>query len=322
MKLRAVVLILSGVLLAPCALAQQAPDPNFKFANSEPAFAAGEGPAVCVDEAHNNFHTAGGRYQSFAELLRADGYVVKPSTGKFTPETLSACAVMTIANAIGDANAEDWAYPHPSAFSKDELNTLYTWIKDGGALLLISDHAPMAGAASDLGTLLGVAIFDGYARGKRDGAPPDIFSLADGTLKPHPILAGRNEKEAVDTVGTFTGLPFHASRDFKPLMVFGPGAIANTIPLQNFREMPQDEWPVIDIAGWWHAATRRLGKGRVVILGEAAMCSAQLAGADKWTMGMNHPKAAQNAQFCLSSVRWLTGVLEPPAADSSVKPKE
>jgi hypothetical protein len=86
--------------------------------------------------------------------------------------------------------------------------------------------------------------------------------------------------------------------------------------------MPQDEWPVIDIAGWWHAATRRLGKGRVVILGEAAMCSAQLAGADKWTMGMNHPKAAQNAQFCLSSVRWLTGVLEPPAADSSVKPKE
>ncbi len=313
MKLRAHALILLCVLLAPCAHAQQVPDPNFKFANPEPAFAAGRGPVVCIDEAHNNFHTAGGRYQSFAELLRADGYVVKPSAGKFTREVLAECAVMAIANAIGDANAEDWAYPHPSAFTKDELNALYTWIKDGGSLLLISDHAPMAGAASDLGTLLGVAMFDGYARGNRgsNNAPPDIFSLADGTLKPHPILTGRNEKEAVDTVATFTGLPFHASRDFRPLMVFGPGAVANTIPLHNLPKMPQEEWPVLDIAGWWHGAARTLGKGRVVILGEAAMCSAQLAGPEKWTMGMNHPKAAQNAQFCLNSVRWLTVVLEP-----------
>lgn len=305
--------LLPCMLLAPHAGVQQVPDPSFKFANAEPAFAAGKGPVVCIDEGHNNFHTAGGRYQSFAELLRADGYVVKPSAGKFTREVLAECAVMTIANAIGDANAEDWAYPHPSAFTKDELNALYNWIKGGGALLLISDHAPMAGAASDLGTLLGVAMFDGYARGNRGGenAPPDIFSLADGTLKAHPILAGRNEKEAVDTVATFTGLPFHASRDFKPLMVFGAGAVANTIPLHNFEGMPQAEWPALDIAGWWHGAARRLGKGRVVLLGEAAMCSAQLAGPEKWTMGMNHPKAAQNAQFCLNSVRWLTGVLEP-----------
>jgi hypothetical protein len=311
------------LLLAPHAFAQQVPDPNFKFANAEPAFAAGKGPVVCIDEAHNNFHTAGGRYQSFAELLRADGYVVKPSAGKFTRETLDTCAVMTIANAIGDANAEDWAYPHPSAFSKDELNTLYTWLKEGGSLLLISDHAPMAGAASDLGALLGVAMFDGYASGPRssDNGPPDVFSLADGTLKPHPILAGRNEKEAVNTVATFTGLPFHASRDFRPLMVFGPGSRAMTIPLHNFEGMPQAEWPVLDIAGWWHGATRTLGKGRVVILGEAAMCSAQLAGPEKWTMGMNHPKAAQNAQFCLNTVRWLTGVLEPPATEAQTKPQ-
>ena len=291
--------------------AQQVPDPNFRFENANPAYHAGKGPVVCIDEGHNNFHTAGGRYRSFADLLRTDGYVVKPSAVKFTAESLAECAVMVIANAIGDANAEDWAYPHPSAFAKDELNALYTWIREGGALLLISDHAPMAGAAADLATLLGAALFDGYARGNRDGAPPDTFTLADGTLKAHPILAGRNDKEAVDTVATFTGLPFHASRAFRPLMVFGPGAQANTIPLHNFPEMPQAEWPVLDIAGWWHGAARMLGKGRVVLLGEAAMCSAQLAGPEKFTMGMNHPKAAQNAQFCLNTVRWLSGVLEP-----------
>jgi hypothetical protein len=95
-----------------------------------------------------------------------------------------------------------------------------------------------------------------------------------------------------------------------------------TIPLHNFEGMPQAEWPVLDIAGWWHGATRTLGKGRVVILGEAAMCSAQLAGPEKWTMGMNHPKAAQNAQFCLSTVRWLSGVLELPAPESEKKPDD
>jgi len=318
---RAIPVALFTVLFAPLAHGQQVPDPNFKFANPNPAFAEGKGPVVCIDEAHNNFHTAGGRYQSFADVLRGDGYVVKASTGKFTRETLDACAVMTIANAIGDANVEDWAYPHSSAFSKDELNALYAWIKEGGALLLIVDHAPMAGAADDLGALLGVAMFNGYARGNRDGAPPDTFTLADGTLKPHPILAGRNEEEAISAIATFTGHPFHASRDFKPLMVFGPGAVANTIPLHNFPKMPQEEWPTLEIAGWWHGGTRMLGKGRVVLLGEAAMCSAQLAGPDKWTMGMNHPKAAQNAQFCLSTVRWLTGVLDPPALASQPEPK-
>lgn len=310
------------MMFALSASAQQVPDPNFKFENPEPAFAAGKGPVVCVDEAHNNFHTAGGRYQSFAGLLRTDGYVVKASAAKFTKDSLAECAVMTIANAIGDANAEDWSYPHPSAFAKDELNALHTWIKEGGALLLIVDHAPMAGAAADLGSLLGAVMLDGYARGPGRSGPPDVFSRADETLKAHPIVAGRNEKEAISTIGTFTGHAFQASKDFQPLVVFGPGSQAMVVPRQNFPEMPQAEWPAFDIAGWWHGATRKLGKGRVVLLGEAAMCSAQLAGPEKWTMGMNHPSAAQNPQFCLNTVRWLTGVLEPPASESQKKPQE
>ena len=51
-------------------------------------------------------------------------------------------------------------------------------------------------------------------------------------------------------------------------------------------------------------------KGRVVFLGEAAMCTAQVSGAEKNPMGMNHPGANQNAQFCLNVVHWLDGVLE------------
>ncbi len=312
MNRRIALALLLSILFAPCAFAQQVPDLDFKFANPSPAYEVGHGPAVCVDAAHNNSHTADGTYKPFADLLRGDGYVVTAFAKKFSAESLGECAVMTIPNAIGDANAEDWSYPHPSAFTREELNALHTWIRDGGALLLIVDHAPMAGAASDLGTLLGVAMFDGYASSGAANSPPDIFSSKDGTLKPHPILAGRNEKEAVQSVATFTGHPFHASKDFRPLMIFGPGSQALTVPLQNFPDMPEPEWPVLAIEGWWHGATRSLGKGRVVILGEAAMCSAQLAGPEKRPMGMNHPRAAQNAQFCLNAVHWLSSVLEPP----------
>jgi len=40
------------------------------------------------------------------------------------------------------------------------------------------------------------------------------------------------------------------------------------------------------------------------------MCSAQVSGPDRNPVGMNHPLAPQNAQFCLSAARWLTGVLD------------
>ena len=39
----------------------------------------GRHPRVLFDEAHNNFHTAGGRYKPFAELIANDGYQVIPN---------------------------------------------------------------------------------------------------------------------------------------------------------------------------------------------------------------------------------------------------
>ena len=54
-------------------------DRAFRPTLNEPAFETGKGPVVCVDETHNNFHTAVGTYLPFAELLRRDGYVVERS---------------------------------------------------------------------------------------------------------------------------------------------------------------------------------------------------------------------------------------------------
>ncbi len=82
------------------AIAQQFADPEFDAKVDRPAY-PDRHPVVLLDEAHNNFHTADGRYKPFADLLRNDGYDVKPNKNKFTSETLKDCAVLVIANAQG-----------------------------------------------------------------------------------------------------------------------------------------------------------------------------------------------------------------------------
>ena len=182
-----------------------------------------------------------------------------------------------------------------------------TWIRKGGSLLLVADHAPAPGAARDFGALLGVAMFDGYARGT--GEFPDLFEREKGTLLDHPISRGRNCEERVEMVATFGGQAFQVSQHFQPLLVFGEGSAAQTHISYNLPDIPREEWPRFQIGGWAQGAAREWDSGRIVVLGEAAMCSAQLRGEKRNPMGMNHPQAGENAQFCLNAVRWLTRVL-------------
>src|SRR5688500_12270710 len=62
---------------------EQLSDPGFDPAVANPAYRLGSGPRVLFDEAHFNFHTAGGRYKALADLLTRDGYRVSPSHERF-----------------------------------------------------------------------------------------------------------------------------------------------------------------------------------------------------------------------------------------------
>ena len=141
-----------------------------------------------------------------------------------------------------------------------------------------------------------------------DGGPgPDVFRTTEGTLLEHPILDGRGPAERVDSVMTFTGQAMQVTEGWEPLLVFGSEAVARISSGQTFRA--GEPWPSFSVGGWTHGAAREWGAGRLVFLGEAAMCSAQVSGPERRPMGMNDPRAHQNPQFCLSVVRWLTGVL-------------
>jgi hypothetical protein len=280
--------------------AQQVADLKYKPPLPRPAYEAGKGPRVAIDEAHHNFHTAEGRYKPFAELLRRDGYQVDALRQPFSAESLKGVEVLVISNALHKRNVEDWSPPNPSAFTKDEIAALHRWVEKGGSLFLIADHRPFPGAAGDLAKAFGVEFSNGYARaGHWKPRSPDTFEYGTG-LKESTVTRGRADDEKVTKVVTFTGSAFKPPRGATPVLVFGARS-------ESFERNAggNGEPKRAPIEGWCQGAVMKVGRGRVAVFGEAAMFSAQLAG-PKQPMGMNAPQAEQNHQLLLNVMHWLS----------------
>lgn len=288
------------------ARAQQVADPNFKPPIAKPAYPSGRGPSVMIDGGHSNFHTVDGRYQPFAELLRRDGYRVSGSNTPFTKEVLRSVKVLVIANALNKRNETDWSLPTPSAFTDEEIAVVSDWVRRGGSLFLIADHMPMPGAAEKLAAAFGVRMNNGFALIENSQGGNLTFRRGDGALAEHPITKGRTTAEKIDSVTTFTGSAFQADKGAQPLLVFGADVVS-LMPKVAWQFTP--ETPRVAVKGWLQGAALKHGKGRVVVFGEAAMFSAQLAGAQRTPIGMNSPAAPQNAQLLLNVLHWLSGLL-------------
>lgn len=285
--------------------AQQLPDTAFKPTISRPAYAAGKGPTLCLDEAHHNFHTLENRYRAFGRLAERDGYRVKPSRTQFGANILSSCMIFVISNAQPNGDAwNTYPTPTPSAFTGTEVAAMRTWVEGGGRLLLIADHMPLAGAAARLAAAFGVTFIDGFAlktfttEAGRDSsfAVPTLFRLTDGTLAAHPIARGRDSSEAITQVRSFTGQAFKAAdATVAPVMVL-PSDFITLEPRYAWQFGPTTARR--DVGGWLQGATARIGRGRVAIFGEAAMFSAQVAGPNRIPMGMNAPLPSRIRSSC------------------------
>jgi len=272
---------------------------------ARPAYRPGEGPRVLIDEAHHNLQSLLGFDASFGELLRADGYRVASLAEPITASALESADVLVIANALPAATEEE-ADTLGSAFTSAELDALLRWVRDGGALLLFVDHRPWPRAAAELGKRLGLEMLNGYAL-DYEVWDPIVFSRARGTLASGPITEGRDSGERVDSAATFYGHAMRAERPgIVPILTFGP-EIESMQP-----ERPWDigdDTPRVPVGGWLQGAALRLGRGRVVVYGEAGMAVAQRVGPRAVPRGMNAPVAAQNARLLLNTLHWLTGLL-------------
>ena len=290
---------------------QQIADPNFTPTVRGRAYSQTH-PVVVVDEAHANFHTIGGRYKPFADVLRADGYLVTAGTQAFTKASLGTALVLVVSNAIGSGFTQSNASNPPSAFTDAECDAVRDWVRGGGSLLLIADHAPFGATAATLAARFGVEMGKGYAWAVEGNNPEPTTTLTyspdNARLADHPITRG------VTRVVTFTGQSLSVPAGATPLLKLGTayestGANAQS-DLTAFREgKPTTARALTNRA---QAVAFEYGKGRVVMTGEAAMFSAQVirftdpqGRTTESKMGMNVP-GNDNQQFLINILRWLT----------------
>jgi len=306
----AVATALASAVLAACAGAQQRADNSFDMSVQRPAHTARH-PRLAIDEGHNNFHTAAGRYAPFAALMRNDGYRVAPSAVTLTKVALDSVEVLVIANpaapGIGAGGATS-----ASAFTDAECDAVRDWVRAGGALLLIADHAPFGSAAENLAGRFDVNFGKGFVHDTAHflaGRGPTMLMFDHERLGAHAIMNGRDESERIRTVVSFTGQSMSIPAGADALLRLSPtaGESPTREDLASLRG--------VSAAGRAQGIAMPFGRGRLVMLGEAAMMSAQLAAgaADQYgapfKMGMNHP-GSDDKQFALNVVRWLSRALE------------
>jgi len=303
-KFQLTLLALTIVLALNAAFAQQVADPDFEAKVAHPAYPK-NGPKVLFDEAHNNFHTASGRYKPFADLITNDGYQITPNKQKFSAQVLMGFNVLVISNALG---AERMNMPEASnpAFTPEECDVVRDWVKGGGALLLIADHAPMGSANQILADRFAVNMSKMFTVDNqnydKDSNNPGfiIYTRESGRLADHPITRGRNDSERINKIIAFTGQSLKGPADSFAFMKLADTA-ADAMPGVN-----NDP---VSAAGRAQGIVMSVGKGRVIVLGEAAMLSAQLAGPNKMPFGMNRP-GIDNRQLALNIMHWLSGLLK------------
>jgi hypothetical protein len=309
--------------------AQQIPDPNFDATVAHPAYTASH-PRVAIDEAHKNIHTAGGLFEPFADLARNDGYDVVTNTAKFSRDRLQGIDVLVISNAIGQLeNDNNNSTP---AFTKPECDAVYEWVRRGGSLFLIADHAPMGDAAAPLSKRFGVTLGNGFVFDTNpdnfdDKDPTElVFSEQNHLLGKHLITRGRDNSERLHKLVAFTGESVTIPQGATAILSLSPTTgevptrsasqllyVDDVAKAQANRESAATKWPA---GGRAMAIAFPLGRGRVVINGEAGMLTAQVFkkqdknGTEEFVgkMGMNVPRN-DDRQYVLNVLHWLSGAL-------------
>jgi hypothetical protein len=295
----------------------QTPDLAYDTRVAKPAYGS-EGPRVLFDAGHWNLHKPTTTYLPFANLIRNDGYRVDVNREPFTPERLRPYQVLAISNAlgvrgvaaqlanlVGFRRAVQWDL---NAFADEERTAVREWVSAGGGLLLIADHAPAGSAAANLSREFGVEMTNWGVDDEKHSDPRSyswlIFSRESGLLASHAVTNGRAEEERVNKVVAFTGQSLRGPEGSVAFLRLGEEA--REYPFLTSK-LSEGRKPLGNAQG----IALRFGRGRVVVLGEAAMLSAQMfrAGGQEIRLGMEYP-GCDNRQLGLNVMHWLSGLSE------------
>jgi hypothetical protein len=229
-------------------------------------------------------------------------------------------SVLLIANARGQGTNDQ---TYQAAFTDAECSQVSAWVKAGGALLLIADHTPFGSVAANLAKQFGVEMGNSYVFDTKNSTDDDptilVFSRGNGLLGDHIITRGNNPSDAVNRLVAFTGQSLGFPSGATALMKLS--ATAYEAPtnqdldaaVKAATESQPDIASVIahvkPVAGRAQGVALTHGQGRVVIVGEAAMFSAQILsgdGPEDEKFGMNTP-GNDDKRFVLNVLHWLSG---------------
>lgn len=302
--------IIGGILIA---LNRQRPyDPDFDTRVVNPAYRGG-GPVVLYDEGHSNIHTSTAAYKPFADLIRSDGYDLRVTTEALSPQTLEDVSTLVIVLARGSNETNDDA-----AFEDSECAVVEEWVRSGGSLLLVTDHWPFGAAMASLVQKFDVQsgkglVEDSMHHERNRGQSHLVFSVENGLLRDHPITRGRNPAERIQRVLTFTGQSMLGPQTAVPFLVLSDVAIEYPPTVPRVEKdggdvrVHMDYGEPISASGRAQGLAMELGRGRIVILGEAGMLRAERPRRGQ-QVGMNVP-GYDNRQLAINIMHWLSRLL-------------
>lgn len=294
-----------------------------------------DGPVVLLDQAHGNPQFD----KAFAKLVSTDGYQVVASKSKLTFEDLSKVRVLVIMNPGLFISLQRIENPQP-LFSDVEASAVRDWVIAGGAVLFASNlNRPESGEM--LLSRLGVEfIREHFVDMEMASLPSPVkspfvsrtFTREKNKFANHPVMAGRSETERVDEVAV-NG--FKAIRKFpenaivlirssdksiavprdtlaqKQLLeaaqALKSGAEKQTPPITTPRMTP------IPMPGIPVAVAFILGKGRVVVIGNASALSSVVQDATFQGQPISQKiglSDSDNEKFTLNTMHWLSGIME------------
>ena len=278
-------------------------DNNFDVTVESPTFKETK-PVILFDEGHNNFHKTNGLYQPFANLVQNDGYELRTLTTPVTTEILSSETIYVTANAKGKGDMND-----TPAFTEDETEIIKNWVINGGSLLLIADHFPFGSAVANLGHKLDIEFQKGlvqdslyYDKKSNDHSQLE-FSKENNLLTEHAITKG------ISKVVTFTGQSIKCTDTSSISFLTLSEAAYDMTPNTKVTKDGDDTRVEVtydnpqSAKGRSQGVALKLGKGKIVCLGEAAMLTAQ-KNRDNNKVGMNYN--SDNKKLALNIMHWLT----------------
>ena len=256
-------------------------------------------PRVLIDAAHNNvFSTTTNRIDPLVQLLRADGLIVDTGREPFGKQSLSSYEILVVMTA---QSKNDAAAP---AFTPSEVDAVYQWVNNGGAMLFCIDHYPFGNSGRQLAERFGVRVFLGYVEDSvtsdrwRSADWTPVYTRSNGGLADHAITRGRNRDERLEKVAVFGGES-----------LTGPKGSINLLRVSASAVNAGDRGQPGEGLGTSQALALTVGRGRLVITADCSMWTAQLVTFEgkEFQYGMAR-KDLDNRQFALNVVRWLSGI--------------